>query len=178
MSPEILPDNIIALRALVLAAWAERDAERAEKARLADQNDRLRQLIRQLQRLQFGRHSERLDTDQFSLALEDLEQAVAATEAAQERADPGLRQSRAEQRRTSRSALPEHLPRVEVVIEPENRACPGCGGAMHVIGEDCSQRLDVIPARYQVIVTRRPKYACRTCQQAVVQAPAPARLIA
>ena len=48
---------------------------------------------------------------------------------------------------------------------------------MHVIGEDRSQRLDVIPAQYQVIVTRRPKYACRTCQGAVVQAPAPARLI-
>ena len=174
---ETLPEDVAALRALVLTAWAERDAERAEKARLADQNDRLRQLIRQLQRLQFGRHSERLDPDQFSLALEDLEHAVAATEAAQERADPGLRQSRAEQRRTSRGALPEHLPRVEVVIEPENRACPGCGGTMHVIGEDCSQRLDVIPARYQVIVTRRPKYACRACQQAVVQAPAPTRLI-
>jgi transposase len=40
---------------------------------------------------------------------------------------------------------------------------------MHVIGEDRSQRLDVIPAQYQVIVTRRPKYACRGCQQAAVQ---------
>ena len=48
---------------------------------------------------------------------------------------------------------------------------------MHVIGEDRSQRLDVIPAQYQVIVTRRPKYACRRCQEAVVQATAPARLI-
>jgi transposase len=48
---------------------------------------------------------------------------------------------------------------------------------MHVIGEDCSQRLDVIPAQYRVIVTRRPKHACRTCQEGVVQAPAPARLI-
>ena len=62
VSQEILPDNIIALRALVLAAWAERDAERSEKARLieerdhlAGQNDRLRHLIRQLQRMQFGR---------------------------------------------------------------------------------------------------------------------------
>lgn len=48
---------------------------------------------------------------------------------------------------------------------------------MHVIGEDCSQRLDVIPTQYRVIVIRRPQYACRTCQQAVVQAAAPARLI-
>ena len=43
---------------------------------------------------------------------------------------------------------------------------------MHVIGEDRSPRLDVIPAQYQVIVTHRPKYACRTCQGAIVQAPA------
>src|SRR5215210_2040350 len=49
---------------------------------------------------------------------------------------------------------------------------------MQVIGEDRSSRLDVIPAQYRVIVTRRPKYACRTCQEGVVQAAAPARLIA
>ena len=98
-------------------------------------------------------------------------------EAEQEKADLGLRQSRAGQRRASRGALSEHLPRVEVVIEPEDQTCPGCGGAMHVIGEDRSQRLDVIPAQYRVIVTRRPKYACRACPEAVVQAPAPARLI-
>jgi transposase len=182
---EALPDDIAALRAVVLTAWAERDAERAEKARLveerdqlAGQNDRLRHLIRQLQRMQFGRRSERLDPDQLSLALEDLEQAVAESEAEQEKADPALKRARADKRRAGRGPLPEHLPRVEVVIAPEDTACPCCGGAMHVIGEDCSTRLDVIPAQYRVIVTRRPKYACRSCQGAVVQAPAPARLIA
>ena len=183
-SPQILPADIAALRALVLAAWAERDAERAEKARLieerdqlAGQNDRLRHLIRQLQRMQFGRRSEKLDPDQLNLALEDLEQAVAESEAEQEKADPALRKTRSEKRRAGRGPLPEHLPRVEIIVEPEDTACPCCGGAMHVIGEDRSQRLDVIPAQYQVIVTRRPKYACRSCQGAVVQAAAPARLI-
>ena len=127
--------------------------------------------------MQFGRRSEKLDPDQFNLALEELEQAVAATEAEQEKADPGLRQGRSQKRRAGCGPLPEHLPRVEIVVEPEDTACPCCGGAMHVIGEDRSQRLDVVPAQYQVIVTRRPKYACRTCQAAVVQAPAPARLI-
>jgi len=48
---------------------------------------------------------------------------------------------------------------------------------MHVMGEDRSERLDVIPAQFKVIVTRRPKYACRACEGAVVQASAPARLI-
>ena len=183
-TPATLPDNVAALRALVLAAWAERDAERAENARLsgerdqlAGQNDRLRHLIRQLQRMQFGRRSEKLNPDQLALGLEDLEQAVAAAEAEAEKTDPTLRRARAEKRRTGRGALPDHLPRVELVIEPDGTACPCCGGTMHVIGEDRSQRLDVIPAQYQVIVTRRPKYACRRCQEAVVQATAPARLI-
>src|SRR5690242_7525765 len=127
--------------------------------------------------MQFGRRSEKLDPDQLNLALEDLEQAIAESETEQEKADPALRQARSQKRRAGRGPLPEHLPRVEVVVEPEDTACPCCGGAMHVIGEDRSQRLDVVPAQYQVIVTRRPKYACRSCQGAIVQAPAPARLI-
>ena len=144
-APEPLPNDVAALRAMLVAAWAERDAERAEKARLAaecdqlaGQNDRLRHLIRQLQRLQFGRRSEKLDPDQLNLALEDVEQAVAETEAEQEKADPALKRARAETRRAGRGSLPEHLPRVEIVIEPEDTACPCCGGAMQVIGEDRS----------------------------------------
>src|SRR6478672_9936823 len=183
-APEPSSGDVAVLHAMLAQAWAERDAERAEKVRLvaerdqlAAQNDRFRHLIRQLQRLQFGRRSERLDPDQLNLALEDLEQAVAETEAEQEKADPALKRARAEKRRGARGSLPEHLPRVEVVIEPEDTACPCCGGVMQVIGEDRSQRLDMIPAQYQLVITRRPKYACRGCQEGVVQAPAPARLI-
>jgi transposase len=170
-------DDLDGLRAAVLAMRAALDAERAERRRVEDQNERLRHFIRQLQRMQFGRRSEKLAPDQLALALEDLEQAVAEGEAEEEKADPRVRQARGRQRRQSRGALPDHLPRIEVVIEPQTTACPCCDGAMHIIGEDRSERLDVIPARYQVIVTRRPKYGCRTCASAVVQAPAPARLI-
>jgi transposase len=172
-----LSDDLDGLRATVLAMRAELDAERAERRRVEDQNARLRHFIRQLQRMQFGRRSEKLDPDQLALALEDLEQAVAESDAEAEKVDPRVRQARGRERRQSRGALPEHLPRIEVVIEPETTVCPCCQGAMHVIGEDRSERLDVIPMRYQVTVTRRPKYGCRTCQSAVVQAPAPARLI-
>lgn len=52
-----------------------------------------------------------------------------------------------------------------------------CGCGLHCIGEDVSERLDIIPAQFRVIVTRRPKYACRACTDGVSQAPAPARLI-
>src|SRR4051812_41476321 len=105
-APEPLPNDITALRAMLAQAWAERDAERAEKAQLAakcdqlaSQNDRLRHLIRQLQRLRFGRRSEKLDPDQLNLALEDVEQAVAEIEAQQEKVDPALKRTRAETRR-------------------------------------------------------------------------------
>lgn len=186
-----LPDDLGGLRAAVLAIRAELaaqraelEAERAERQRLEDerrrleeQNERLSHFIRQLQRMRFGRRSEKLDPDQLNLALEDLEQAVAENDAEREKADPRLREKRARERRRNRGALPAHLPRIEVVIAPATTTCPCCNGAMHVIGEDRSERLDIIPARYQVIVTIRPKYGCRACASAVVQAPAPARLI-
>ena len=64
-----------------------------------------------------------------------------------------------------------------MTLAPEDTACPCCRATMTVIGEDTSERLDVIPAQFRVIVTKRPKLACRACAGTVVQAPAPARLI-
>ena len=76
-----------------------------------------------------------------------------------------------------RKALPGHLPRIEVVVEPEETPC-ACGSHDRIrIGEDVSERLDVVPATFQVIVTRRPRYACKVCREGVVQARAPARLV-
>lgn len=181
---EHLPSDPEALRALlkqaavqIAAVESERDEIRAERDRVTDQNDRLRQMLRAFQRGLFGKRSEKLDPDQRQLALEDIEQAIADGEAREEKQDPALRVSRATMRRSNRGSLPGHLPRVEVVIEPPSTLCPCCQGPMHAIGEDSSERLDKVPAQYRVIVTRRPKYACRACEGAVVQAPAPARLV-
>jgi transposase len=62
-------------------------------------------------------------------------------------------------RRVNRGALPKHLPRHEVVIEPEEQICPCRGGAMHRIGEDIAERLEVIPAQFRVIVAAGPNTA-------------------
>jgi transposase len=183
IAPE-LPADIEALQALVVAtraqldcAIAERDAMILERNAALSQNDRLRHLLRVLQRAQFGRRSEKLDPDQLLLAIEDTEQAIAANEAAAEKSDTAAAKARAQKRRSNRGALPRHLPRLDVTIEPEDTNCPCCHSPMHRIGEETSERLDVIPAQFRVIVTHRPKYACRGCEQAVVQAPAPERLI-
>jgi transposase len=166
------------------AARSERNAAVAERDRYAAQNERLAHMLRQLRRNHFGRKSEKLDDDQLNLGLEDLETAIASGEAAAEKADATLAASRTRERKVNRGNLPAHLPREDVVIEPPSTTCPCCGGDLHVIGEDRSERLDKIPAKYRVIVTRRPKYACRSCEReggdetaGIVQAPAPARLI-
>ena len=172
-----LPTDIAALQAQLTAALAERDAAVAERDEALSQNDRLRHLLHQLQRMQFGRRSEKLDPDQLALAFEDVEQAIAASEAAEDKQNEASVRVRADKRRASRGALPAHLPRVHVTIEPEDKNCPCCRTPMHVIGEESAERLDVIPAQFRAIVTHRPKYACRACEQAVVQAPAPERLI-
>jgi transposase len=172
-----LPDDAEALRTLVLTIMAERDALVTERDVLQTQNERLRHLLLQLRRMQFGARSERLPEEQLQFGLEALEQAIARGEAETEKRDPELHKDRVAKRRASRGALPAHLPRIEVTLSPEDTACPCCRAAMTVIGEDTSERLDVIPAQFRVIVTRRPKLACRACTGTVVQMPAPARLI-
>jgi hypothetical protein len=147
-APE-LPVDVEALQALLVAAVAERDAALAERDQALLQNDRLRHFLHQLQRAQFGRRSEKLDPEQFNLALEDIEQAIAANEAEDDKKDPATARVRADKRRTNRGALPAHLPRVHVMIEPEDTNCPCRRTSMHVIGEETSQRLDVIPAQYR-----------------------------
>lgn len=101
------------------------------------------------------------------------ETAVAAVEAAQEAGatSPAPRRKAGAARRNL-GRLPKELPRVERVIEPGSLLCPcGCGEMVR-IGEDRSERLDIVPAQFRVIVTIRPKYACRTCTNGVTQAPA------
>jgi transposase len=159
------------------AAWhQEKAALAAEVERLEANNARLDHIVMVLRRGRFGRSSERLTEEQINLALEDVETGIAAEDAKAEKQSEAARRHGTKNRRANRGRLPAHLPREEVVIEPESKTCP-CGCALHVIGEDVSERLDRIPARLRVIVTRRPKYACRACTDGVTQAPAPARLI-
>jgi len=158
-----LPDDPGLLKAMVIA-------ERLE-------SERLRQIIREFQRHRFGRRAESLSEDQLQLALEDSEQEAAAGQADSEQKNPAERKVRAARRRTNRGKLPTHLPRIETVVDVESTVCPCCAGTLHRIGEDVSERLDVVPAQFRVLVVHRPKYACRTCTDVVVQAPAPARLI-
>lgn len=186
MNPVVEPENLAVLKArlaAVEAALAERDAMLAEReaalAELAEANRRLEQIIDDLRRDKFGPSSEKLSPDQYNLPLEDMEIAQGILEAAQDKADATREASRQDRPRVkpARKPLPPGLPEIERVIEPASTLCPcGCG-EMARIGEDVSRRLDVIPAQFRVLVTRRPKYACRRCSGAVVQAHAPEHVV-
>jgi transposase len=166
-----LPDDAATLQLMLRAVVLQ-------QGELAAENDKLRLLIQRLTRHQFGRRSEQLTPDQLQLALEELEQAVAANQASQDAAADaaGLtRKPRADVPARNHGALPAHLPRYEVVIDVEDRACPCCGHALHPIGELMTEQLDMVPSQLRVRVTRRPRYACHGCESAIVVAPAPDR---
>ena len=180
-------DDLVALllsaSSSVLSLKMERDDYKEKLDRSCAERDRLRAIIIKLERHQFGRRSERLSPDQLQLALEDLDQALAAidakaggTEDEAKEEKPAREKGKAgTPRNTNRGSLPEHLPREHRFIEPEEKACPCCNGALHVIGEEVTEQLDRVPATLKVLVTHRPKYGCRGCESAVVQAPAPER---
>src|SRR3954466_13920433 len=107
MTADALPDDPGTLKAMLIA-------ERA-------QNEGLRQIIKELQRHRFGRRAETLPEDQMLLGIEDVEQAEADYAAETDGSSPEDRQARAHKRRINRGALPGHLPRIEIVVDIDDR---------------------------------------------------------
>jgi transposase len=175
-----LPDDPATLQQMLRAVVAAAEQQQASLQRAVQERDaeidKLRRLIQRLMRHQFGRRSEQLHPDQLQLGLEDLEQTLAEAQAAA--ATEGQARPRREHNvNRNHGALPGHLPRYEVLIDIERRECPCCGGALHLIDELRSEQLDIVPAQLRVRVTRRPRYGCRACEEAVMVAPAPERPI-
>ena len=142
----------------------------------ASRNERLRQIIKELQRHRFGRRAESLPADQLLLALEEVEQTQAAAGGGEEAGARQAGEPDPTAPRQPRLAAGPSAPHPEI-LDVAEKTCPCCRAPLHPIGEDVSERLDKVPAQFRVIATRRPKYACRACEEVVVQAPAPARLM-
>jgi transposase len=189
--PLLLKQKLVEIAAMVEALSAEkvalageRDAALAQREATLQENEKLLLLLSQFKRMLFGRRSEKVDPDQLHLLLSEAESGVAA---ANENEAPGQADGddkRAALARPShpsanrnRGRLPLHLPRVDVVIDIDDTSCPCCGGEMHKIGETVKEMFDVVPVQYRVKRIIRPRYGCRACESAVVQAPAPLQAI-
>jgi transposase len=127
---------------------------------------------------QFGQSSERRALlEQLELQLFELEEDPAETETKEEiAAAPSVTVPSFERRKPARRPLPEHLPR-ERIVYPVPSACPCCGGALHKLGEDVTETLELVPRQWKVIQHVREKYSCRSCE-AISQPPAPSHPIA
>lgn len=166
-TPDLSTLDTAALKDLVLSLHAQLQSRNTEI-------ENLKLLILKLKRMQFGRKSEKLDRqiEQLELQLEDLE----ATQAAATPAEPENAPQAEKKTRPSRRPLPENLPRETKRREPKQKACPDCGGALRLLGEDVTEVLEYVPASFKVIREVRPKMSCGCCSR-IVQEPASSRAI-
>ena len=178
-APSDLPNDIEALKALVLAQQAE-----LQTHTLLIQALRLQ--IARLRKQKHGRSSEKIqrEIEQLEMALEGLE--IASAENKHAPSDEGDKLDAqpialqeiddAQKPPRRRPRVCESTPRERTELNPGD-LCPDCGGALRLIGEDVSEILEIIAAKLKVIETARPKKSCRCCEK-IVQAPAPTRPIA
>jgi len=164
--PASLPDDISALKAMVTARDQVIEA--------------LKLTISKLQQARHGASSERGNKllDQLELQLAELQESAAQDSAAAARTEPAQDTSTEGEAslKPARRALPEHLPR-ERIVHPGAAECPCCSGQLRKLGEDITETLEYVPARWKVIQHVREKFACRACE-AITQVPAPFHPIA
>ena len=142
----------------------ERGALKAVKETVKAQTltiEKLEHRLARLLRVQFGRSSEKMDIAQLRLMFEEIETPVPAN-------DAGIEKPQRERKAGTRQPIPAHIPRQTTEHRPE--PCD-CGGADTVIGEDVTEVLDYVPARFRVLRHVRPRISCRACEQ-IRQAPA------
>ena len=176
-----LPDDVDALKAMLLEAHAARVQSEAREKSAEALVLHMRLELLKLRRAQFGQKSERGAhlIAQMELSLEDIEGDIAEDEeraAAREAATRTIASAHT-RRQPKRGPLPEHLPRERVVLEAP-KACPCCGSEkLSKLGEDVTETLEVVPRKFFVKQTVRERWSCRTCE-AITQPPAPFHVIA
>ena len=162
------------------ALLRERDEARVRDAQTIQHQavtiESLKFELARLKRWRFGASSERLSAEQLSLWPELLAQDSAAVEEQHRAAQEAPASPRPRPPRPGRHPLPEGLPRIEIRHEAASCTCAACGGPLDTVGEEVSEQLDFIPARFQVLRHRRPKLACRHCET-LESPPLPAQVI-
>src|ERR1700681_827864 len=148
-APRALPDlnqlDPTALKALILSQHEQllsRDNE----------IEHLKLLIAKLRRMQFGRKSEKLDRqiEQLELRLDELQATQEENTSASQIPAVAAVDAKGNEK-PARRPLPEHLPREVRKYLLKQDACPDCGGKLKLLGEDVSEILEYVPARFKVI---------------------------
>jgi transposase len=165
------------LKALIFSQHAQLLSKDEQLASRDTEIEHLKLLLAKLRRMQFGRKSEKLDRqiEQLELRLDEL-QATQAENPVASHTPAGVVPGASVTTKPARKPLPEHLPREVRRYLPKQQACLDCGGELKSLGEDVSEILEYVPARFKVIRQIRPKLVCACCER-IVQAEAPSRPI-
>lgn len=153
-----LPNDIESLKKIILSQSEEIQS--------------LHDLVSQLRRKQYGTSSEKVSAEQLGM-FDEVESEALNPEPED---DESITVPEHKRKRGKRLKLPPNLPRVDVVIDLENKFCPQDGEELKCIGEEISEKLEIIPAKVRVIRTIKKKYSCPACETISV-APAPAELL-
>jgi len=177
MSVTTLPDlNLLPAEALKALIRAQHEQLLSRESEI----EHLKLLLAKLQRMQFGRKSEKLtqQIEQLELRLEELQSRSAESASQPEGPLAAMAPSLliGPPAKPARRPLPDHLLRQTQRHEPKESACPDCGGRLRQLGEDVSEMLEYAPASFFVIRHVRPKLSCSKCDH-IVQAAAPSRPI-
>jgi len=179
-----LPENTSELKELLAASYEKIDRLEQTKAVLEQNIEVLNEQIALWQKKFFGRKSEKYNADELlqSRLFDEIAQYLEESTGSE---DTRIEVRPHKRKRPIRTQLPENLPTIDVVHDiPEDQKRCGCGAQLKRIGEEVSKKLDIIPAKFQVIRHIRPKYGCCECEgsgdeehPAVRIAPPPAQLI-
>ena len=177
-----LPDNTETLKSIIAGLNQElenknREIEDQNKKIdfYIDENSNLSDLVRLLRRQRFAPKSEVVSSEQLRI----FNEAEIAAKEDPEEEEKITRVKGYRRGKPKRKPLPDFIPREEVIIDlPEkDRICSHDGSVMEEIGEEVSEKLDIIPAQMRVIRTIRKKYGCKTCGECVKTAPVPPQAI-
>ena len=175
IDPKHLPEDPSTLQQMVLDLMAQLDREFTERSKIEA-------LLRELLDARRNRKSERLSADQLALfaAAWQARQAQAEVAAKSEGGDdddaaPGAGGSDLKKRTGGRQALPRHLKRERIVhdLAEEDKRCNTCRQDLRLIGEECSERYEYIPAQLTVIEDVCKKYACACTVKTASKLPQP-----
>lgn len=158
---KLLEENLL-LRSLL----EQRDKEVADsKKEILNLHD----LIIQLRRKKYGSTSEKTSSDQLGLFNEvELEADRANEEDEEEDNDEKVSVSGYTRSRGKRSKLPDELPREEIVLDLEDKTCANDNHELKCIGEEVSEKLEIIPAKLKVIRIIKKKYCCPDCEKITI----------
>ena len=165
---ENLPSEINILQKIIAALNTENQF-------LLSENLTLREQLTILRAKKFGKSSEKLDKqiEQLELLIEENEQEFAEADVVKAATDIDKVKER---QIPKRQKLPDHLPREDIILNPEPN-CPECGGSeFRKIADDVSETLEYVPSSFKVIRHIRPRCACIACER-IVQAYAPSKAI-